>query len=126
MNPITAQQVPLHNALVSLENQVQIGKCNMRIDPTKTPKEPTYQVVLDALFVVPPSSDKDIVSFIKELGYTEDIDSVTKVYTDHMHQPWRTFDAVINRCLSRKTTGLDKIRLSRAQILWGDVLQLEC
>ncbi|GJZ14731.1 retrovirus-related pol polyprotein from transposon TNT 1-94 [Tanacetum coccineum] len=132
MNPITAQQVPLHNALVSLENRVQIGKCNMRIDPTKTPKEPTYQVVLDALvlttcyptflitaevpeiymhqlpnqeFVVPPSSDKHIVSFIKELGYTEDIDSVTKVYTDHMHQPWRTFDAVINRCLSGKTIG---------------------
>ncbi|GKE18114.1 hypothetical protein Tco_1425691, partial [Tanacetum coccineum] len=25
----------------------------------------------------------------------------------------------INRCLSRKTSGLDKIRLSRAQILWG-------
>ncbi|GKB98426.1 hypothetical protein Tco_0984563 [Tanacetum coccineum] len=29
-------------------------------------------------FVVPPSSDLEIVSFIKELGYTGDIDSVTK------------------------------------------------
>ncbi|GJZ56707.1 hypothetical protein Tco_0612201 [Tanacetum coccineum] len=36
-----------------------------------------------------------------------------------MHQPWRTFAAVINRCISRKTTGLDKLRLSKAQILWG-------
>nr|GFA00332.1 hypothetical protein [Tanacetum cinerariifolium] len=27
--------------------------------------------------------------------------------------------AIINRCLSRKTTSLDKLRLSRAQILWG-------
>ncbi|GJV13044.1 hypothetical protein Tco_1354585 [Tanacetum coccineum] len=36
-----------------------------------------------------------------------------------MHQPWRTFAALINRSLSGKTTGLDKLRLSRAQILWG-------
>ncbi|GJZ85875.1 hypothetical protein Tco_0651214 [Tanacetum coccineum] len=31
----------------------------------------------------------------------------------------RTFAAIINRCLSGKTSGLDKLRLSRAQILWG-------
>ncbi|GJU66784.1 hypothetical protein Tco_1253043 [Tanacetum coccineum] len=36
-----------------------------------------------------------------------------------MHQPWRTFAAVINRCISRKSTGLDRLRPSRAQILWG-------
>ncbi|GKE74618.1 hypothetical protein Tco_1536659 [Tanacetum coccineum] len=36
-----------------------------------------------------------------------------------MHQPWRTFASVINKCLSGKITGLDKIRLSRVQILWG-------
>ncbi|GJS59651.1 hypothetical protein Tco_0654435 [Tanacetum coccineum] len=35
-----------------------------------------------------------------------------------MHQPWRTFAAIINRCISRKTTGLDRLRESRAQILW--------
>ncbi|GJU82304.1 hypothetical protein Tco_1284669 [Tanacetum coccineum] len=48
---------------------------------------------------------KKLFHFIKELGYTGDIDFVTKVYTDHMHQPWRTFATVINKCLSRKTTG---------------------
>ncbi|GJZ51823.1 hypothetical protein Tco_0606338 [Tanacetum coccineum] len=36
-----------------------------------------------------------------------------------MHQPWRTFTAVINRCISGKSPGLDRLRLSRAQILWG-------
>ncbi|GJV32075.1 hypothetical protein Tco_1392475 [Tanacetum coccineum] len=36
-----------------------------------------------------------------------------------MHQPWRTFVAIINRCISRKTTRLDRLRESRAQILWG-------
>ncbi|GJW41984.1 hypothetical protein Tco_0070783 [Tanacetum coccineum] len=36
-----------------------------------------------------------------------------------MHQPWRTFAAVINRCISRKSTGLDRFRESRAQVLWA-------
>ncbi|GJY69925.1 hypothetical protein Tco_0472907 [Tanacetum coccineum] len=44
-----AQQSVLDNALVAPENQRVIGKCNMRINPGMKPKEPTYQVVLDAL-----------------------------------------------------------------------------
>ncbi|GKD18653.1 hypothetical protein Tco_1207811, partial [Tanacetum coccineum] len=44
-----AQQIALDNALVAPENQREIGKCNMRINPRMKPKEPTYQVVLDAL-----------------------------------------------------------------------------
>ncbi|GKA13667.1 hypothetical protein Tco_0693313 [Tanacetum coccineum] len=44
-----AQQIALDNALVAPENQRIIGKCNMRINPRTKPKEPTYQVVLDAL-----------------------------------------------------------------------------
>ncbi|GKD80492.1 hypothetical protein Tco_1347331, partial [Tanacetum coccineum] len=49
INPIATQEVALDNALVALENHVQIGQCNMIIRPSKTPKEPTYQVVLNAL-----------------------------------------------------------------------------
>ncbi|GKG07032.1 hypothetical protein Tco_0330001, partial [Tanacetum coccineum] len=44
-----AQQITLDNSLVALENQRVIGKCNMRINPGMKLKEPTYQVVLDAL-----------------------------------------------------------------------------
>ncbi|GKE90024.1 hypothetical protein Tco_1567499 [Tanacetum coccineum] len=43
------QQSALDNALVALENQRVIDKCNMRINPGMKPKEPTYQVVLGAL-----------------------------------------------------------------------------
>nr|GEW84821.1 hypothetical protein [Tanacetum cinerariifolium] len=57
-----------------------------------------------------------------ELGYKGAIGSVTEVFTNHMHQPWRTFAAIINKCLSGKTTGLHKIRLSRAQILDDSLL----
>ncbi|GKG34336.1 hypothetical protein Tco_0437032, partial [Tanacetum coccineum] len=64
-------------------------------------------------------SDEDIVSFIKELGHKRDIKSITEVFVDHMYQPCRTFAAIINKCLSGKITSLDKLRLLRAQILWG-------
>ncbi|GJT08741.1 hypothetical protein Tco_0843203 [Tanacetum coccineum] len=30
-----------------------------------------------------------------------------------MHQPWRSLAAIINKCLSGKTTGLERLRLSR-------------
>ncbi|GJR42392.1 hypothetical protein Tco_1310495 [Tanacetum coccineum] len=49
MATTAAQQIVLNNALVSPEKQVEIGKCNLRINPKNTQKEPTYQVVLDAL-----------------------------------------------------------------------------
>nr|GEU52071.1 hypothetical protein [Tanacetum cinerariifolium] len=52
-NPIVAQQTALDNALVTPNDRVKIGKCNMRINPSKTQKEPTYQVVLDALALSP-------------------------------------------------------------------------
>ncbi|GJX71379.1 hypothetical protein Tco_0308550 [Tanacetum coccineum] len=53
MNPVIAQQIGLNNALVAPEDRVEIGKCNMRIDTTKTKKEATYQVVLDTLTLSP-------------------------------------------------------------------------
>ncbi|GJR39261.1 hypothetical protein Tco_1214945 [Tanacetum coccineum] len=44
---------------------------------------------------------------------------LSTICTDQMHQPWRTFAAIINRCISGKSTGLDRLRESRAQILWA-------
>ncbi|GKC01299.1 hypothetical protein Tco_0987435, partial [Tanacetum coccineum] len=41
-------------------------------------------------FVEPPSKD-EMVSFIKDLGYTGKCDMLSEIHTDHMHQPWRTF-----------------------------------
>ncbi|GJS67288.1 hypothetical protein Tco_0681852 [Tanacetum coccineum] len=147
MTTTAAQQVALDNALVPLEKQVEIGKCNMRINHEKTQKEPTYQVVLDALalttcypaFLITTNVPKiymhqsvqdfqikslmhliqmkKLSLFIKELGHKSDIKSVTDVVVDQMHQPWRTSASIINKCLFGKITGLDKIRLSRAQIL---------
>nr|GEY12961.1 hypothetical protein [Tanacetum cinerariifolium] len=88
------------------------------------PKEPTYQVVLDALalttcypaflitaevpvmilgheFVEPPS-EEEALSFIPELGHSGEIKYITDVIVDHLHQPWRTFASIINKCLCGK------------------------
>nr|GEW71544.1 hypothetical protein [Tanacetum cinerariifolium] len=47
------QQVALDEALVSIDDQVKIVSCNMRIDPNTKQKEATYQVVLDILMLSP-------------------------------------------------------------------------
>ncbi|GKC17557.1 hypothetical protein Tco_1014339 [Tanacetum coccineum] len=69
-------------------------------------------------FVDPPF-EEEILAFIRELGYPGDIKSLSDVKVDTLHQPWRTFGTIINKCLSGKVTGLDQLRLSRAQIIWG-------
>ncbi|GJT95154.1 hypothetical protein Tco_1090672 [Tanacetum coccineum] len=131
-----AQQIKLENALVAPENRHVIGKCNMRINPGMKPKEPTYQVALDALALttcyptflitveVPviymhhvqefnkPLTEKEALSFICELGHSREIKYITDVIIDHLHQPWRTFASIINKCLCGKVSGLDNIRLS--------------
>ncbi|GJX96783.1 hypothetical protein Tco_0352581 [Tanacetum coccineum] len=62
--------------------------------------------------------EQDILFFIRDLGYTGDITYLTDVNVSYLHQPWRAFATVINKCLSGKETGMDNIRLSCAQILW--------
>nr|GEU50275.1 hypothetical protein [Tanacetum cinerariifolium] len=63
--------------------------------------------------------DEDIVSFFKELGHTGEIKSIINVVVDQIDKPRRTFSTIINRSLSGKTIGLNKLRLSKAQILWA-------
>nr|GEW05060.1 integrase, catalytic region, zinc finger, CCHC-type, peptidase aspartic, catalytic [Tanacetum cinerariifolium] len=57
-------------------------------------------------------SEEDLLSLIKELAYSSKYDMLSTIRTDQMHQPWRTFDVVINRCISGKSTGLDRLRES--------------
>nr|GEV97124.1 hypothetical protein [Tanacetum cinerariifolium] len=58
-------------------------------------------------FVELPSKE-NLLSFIKELGYSGNYDMLSAIYNDQMHQPWRTLDAIINRCISGKTIVLDR------------------
>ncbi|GKA82894.1 hypothetical protein Tco_0789642 [Tanacetum coccineum] len=169
MNPLITQQRALDDTLVAPDDRAIIGKCNMRIEPTKTQKEATYQVVLDTLklstcykaflatadvpeiymhqfwftvtkikdsssykfkldnktfkvrvevfrdvlqicprlpkqeFIEPPSHE-ETVTFIKELGYKGELESIIEMFIYQMSQPWRTFASIINKCLYGKTT----------------------
>ncbi|GKC99451.1 hypothetical protein Tco_1169726 [Tanacetum coccineum] len=69
-------------------------------------------------FVTPPS-EEDLLSFLIELGYKGPLDHLTKMFVDHMHQPWRTLATIINKSLSGKTSSNDRLRQSRVAILWG-------
>nr|GEX93119.1 hypothetical protein [Tanacetum cinerariifolium] len=51
-------------------------------------------------------TDKEIMSFLRELGHTGEINSLNDVVVDHMHQLWRTFAALINKSLGIED-GLD-------------------
>ncbi|GJZ07955.1 hypothetical protein Tco_0542238 [Tanacetum coccineum] len=182
MDTTRAQQQELDDKLVAPADRLKIGKSNIRLSSTLKSKEPTLQVVLDALKLtifynafkisvdVPeiymqefwitvsrhhsslrfklngkshtvnvdnfrdmlkifpklpgqkfeePSLEEDILSFIRDLGHTGEIKFLSDINVNHMHQPWRSFTAIINKCLSGKTTALESLRLSRAQILWN-------
>ncbi|GJR36646.1 hypothetical protein Tco_1212330 [Tanacetum coccineum] len=69
-------------------------------------------------FVDPPF-EEEILTFIRELGYSGNIKLLSNVKVDTLPQPWRTFGTIINKCLSGKVTRIDTLRLSRAHILWG-------
>ncbi|GKD73314.1 hypothetical protein Tco_1331596, partial [Tanacetum coccineum] len=161
MSSITAQQTKLDLELVPKENRLDIKKCNGRIPHGLTPREPTFQVVLDAIALIPcyPAFlitayipevymhqfwnyvykhdtfyrfkldkkkrfkltlevfrcifqicprvlgrdfdalpfEEDTMSFLRELGHIGEINSLNDVVVDQMHQPWRTFAALINR-----------------------------
>nr|GEV17142.1 uncharacterized mitochondrial protein AtMg00810-like [Tanacetum cinerariifolium] len=59
-----------------------------------------------------PLFEEEILSFIRELGHTGEIKVLSDVNVNHMHQPWRSFAAINNKCLSAKTTALKSLRLS--------------
>ncbi|GKA75185.1 hypothetical protein Tco_0781563 [Tanacetum coccineum] len=79
MNPLTAQQCALDEALVTTNDRVIIEKRNMRINPTNEPKEATYQVVLDSL--------KQTTCY-KAFFTTTDVPEI------YMHQFWSTINKI--------------------------------
>ncbi|GJW88918.1 hypothetical protein Tco_0164258 [Tanacetum coccineum] len=67
-----------------------------------------YPKLPSQIFEEPPL-EEEILSFIKDLGYTGEIKFLSDVNVNHMHQPWRSFAATINKCLSGKTTALEML-----------------
>ncbi|GJT68778.1 hypothetical protein Tco_1020258 [Tanacetum coccineum] len=128
MNLVATKQVALDNSLVAPEKRLKIKKCNARITFSKPEREEPYQVSLDALKLTP--------------CYPAFLITI-EVHQIYMHQFWNTIKKIRNsdaynfkldkkkcqvdteelgysgKCISGKTTGLDRLRESQAQILWG-------
>ncbi|GJV09420.1 hypothetical protein Tco_1347076 [Tanacetum coccineum] len=67
-----------------------------------------FPKVLRQRFEEPPP-EHDILSFLRDLGHSGDIHYITDVSIDYLHQPWRAFATIINKCLSGKDTAYEKI-----------------
>nr|GEZ04560.1 hypothetical protein [Tanacetum cinerariifolium] len=63
--------------------------------------------------------EEEILEFLRFLGHSAQIKTLTDVNINKIFQPWRSFGAVINKFLTGKSSGFDSFRLSQAQILWG-------
>ncbi|GJV23807.1 hypothetical protein Tco_1376502 [Tanacetum coccineum] len=76
----------MDNALVAQENQRVIGKCNMRINPGMKPKEPTYQVVLDALALTTYYPAFLITAEVQGMYYKKNHDFVALIWENLAYQ----------------------------------------
>nr|GEU53082.1 retrovirus-related Pol polyprotein from transposon TNT 1-94 [Tanacetum cinerariifolium] len=116
------QQQALDDALVPREQRLRIKICNFRLSTTFKPKEPTFQVALDVLSLTPfyqpaiispsicpnllgqkfvdPSFEEEILAFIKKIGYSRNMKSLSDAKVETLPQPSRTFGTIINKCLN--------------------------
>nr|GEV25186.1 hypothetical protein [Tanacetum cinerariifolium] len=53
------------------------------------------------------NTKQEIMTFLRYLGHSREIKKLTDVNINKLHQPWRSFATVINKCLSGKSTGYD-------------------
>nr|GEW71270.1 retrovirus-related Pol polyprotein from transposon TNT 1-94 [Tanacetum cinerariifolium] len=147
MNTIIEQQVAMDEALVPHAQRLRIGRSNFRLLSDIKSKESTLQLAYDVLRICPffkafmvtadvpdmlqicprvhgqsfdePSFKEEILPFIHFLRHNAAIRTLTDVNINKLYQPWRSFAAIINKFLTRKSSGYDSLRLSQAQILWG-------
>ncbi|GJV07244.1 hypothetical protein Tco_1344900 [Tanacetum coccineum] len=54
-----------------------------------------------------PPFEEEILAFIRKLGYSRNIKSLSDVKVETLPQPWRTFGTIINKCLIGKVNALD-------------------
>ncbi|GKB83147.1 hypothetical protein Tco_0950042 [Tanacetum coccineum] len=90
MSSITAQQSKLDLELIPKEKRLEIGKCNRRLNPGKKQREPTFQVVLDALALTPCYfaflTTADVLEILWGMYYKKNVDYVELLWEDFTYQ----------------------------------------
>nr|GEU87894.1 hypothetical protein [Tanacetum cinerariifolium] len=120
MDTTIKKQLAMNEALVPTAQRLKIGKSNFRLLSDIKSKDILHIClrVPGQLFADPPF-EEEIFAFIGFLGHSAAIKTLTDVNINKLYQPWRSFAALINKCLTEKSSGYDSLRLSQAQILWG-------
>ncbi|GKB17239.1 hypothetical protein Tco_0851162, partial [Tanacetum coccineum] len=147
MDITRAEQIALDDALVAPANRLKIGKTDIpeiymqefwatstvhhhliRFKMNNQKHNLNLEYFREMLQICPKLPNQQfeelpfeeaILTFLRDLGHSGEIKMITDVNVNKLHQPWRSFAAVINKCLSGKSIGYDSLRLSQAQILWG-------
>nr|GFC31117.1 hypothetical protein [Tanacetum cinerariifolium] len=55
--------------------------------------------------------EEEILEFLRFLGHSTQIKTLTDVNVNKLYQPWRSFVAVINKCLTGKSSVIDSLRM---------------
>nr|GEX32969.1 retrovirus-related Pol polyprotein from transposon TNT 1-94 [Tanacetum cinerariifolium] len=115
MDTTINQQVAMDEALIPYAHRLRIGRSNFRLLSDISSKESTLQLVYDVLRLTP-----FFKAFLGNVAYLSKTTwRLTDVNINKLHQPWRSFAAIINKFLTGKSSGYDNLRLSQAQVLWG-------
>nr|GEU40861.1 ribonuclease H-like domain-containing protein [Tanacetum cinerariifolium] len=151
MGIIIEQQAAMDEALVPHAQTLRIGRSNFRLlsdiksKATSTVHHQSIRFKMDnkkhivnlesfsdMLHICPrvhgqsftePPFKEEILAFIRFLGHSAAIRTLTDVNINKLYQPWRSFAAIINKCLTGKSSGYDSLRLSQAQILHQNTQQ---
>ncbi|GJW83256.1 hypothetical protein Tco_0156401 [Tanacetum coccineum] len=102
----------------------------MRIDLTKNQKEAIYQLTLDIIKQYSCYNAFLITIDVPQIYMQQFLYTISKNKNASSYQfqldnqkfkieSWRTFLNIINRCLFGKSSGIDRARQPRVQILWG-------
>nr|GFA53729.1 hypothetical protein [Tanacetum cinerariifolium] len=141
------QQVTLDEALIPSAQRLRIGRSNFQLHSDIQSKESTLQVVYDVLrrspffkaFLVTADHisprvlgqsfaelpfEEEILEFLRFLEHSAQIKTLTDVNVNKLYQPWRSFAAVINKCLTGKSSGFDSLRHQNTQ-QYGAILPIE-
>nr|GFA19677.1 hypothetical protein [Tanacetum cinerariifolium] len=125
------QQVALDEALVPHASRLGIGKihhhsiCFKMNNKKRIVNLEYFREMLQISPRIPNQQfdelpfEEEILAFLRELGHSGEIKMITDVNINKLHQPWRSFAAVIKNCPSGKSIGYDSLRLSQDEILWG-------
>ncbi|GJY47602.1 hypothetical protein Tco_0436665 [Tanacetum coccineum] len=115
MNTTKEQQKELEDALVVTVTRHHSSLCFKLDGKSHTVNVDNFRDMLKIYPKLPgqkfeePPLKEDILSFIRDLGHIGEIKFLSDVNVNHMHQPWRSFAAIINKCLSGKTTALENL-----------------